>query len=321
MKSNKKIIITLVVMVITTAIAYYFITKNKAEEVTYTQIKVKRSDLVQRVLSTGTVSPQNRLEIKPPVAGRIDEILVKEGDVVKKGKILAWVSSNERAALMDSVRTQGAAEIKKWEALYKPTPVIAPINGTIILRNVETGQSFTNVDPIFVMADRLTVKAQVDETDIAFIKKDQPAMITLDAYPDSPIQGQVVKLAYDATLTNNVTTYQVDILPIDPPEFIRSGMTSNVSVEVKRKENVLIIPMSTLITDEDGSMVLIQNGEKRTTMPVKTGMDDGKFIEIVEGLNEGDIVLLKDSSLKGKKGKSSNPLFPGGGRRGGGGRK
>lgn len=319
MKANKKIIITVIIMLITTAIAYYFITKNKGEEITYTQIKVKRSELVQRVLSTGTVSPQNRLEIKPPVAGRIDEILVKEGDLVKKGKVLAWVSSNERAALMDSVRTQGADEIKKWEALYKPTPVIAPINGTIILRNVETGQSFTNVDPIFVMADRLTVKAQVDETDIAFIKKDQPAVITLDAYPNSPIKGKVVKLAYDATLTNNVTTYQVDILPIDAPDFIRSGMTSNVSVEVERKDNVLIVPVSTLITDEEGPMVLIQNGDKRTTMPIKTGMDDGKYVEVVSGLNEGDIVLLKDSSLKGKKSNSSNPLFPGGGRRGGGG--
>lgn len=323
MNKHKKILITILAMLVSTAIAYYFISKNKASEPTYTEIKVIRSELVQKVLSTGTVSPQNRLEIKPPVAGRIDEILVKEGDEVKKGKILAWISSNERAALMDSVRTQGAAEIKKWEALYKSTPVIAPINGTIILRNVETGQSFTNTDPIFVMADRLTVKAQVDETDIAFIKLDQPAVITLDAYPNHPIKGKVVKLAYDATLTNNVTTYQVDILPIDPPDFIRSGMTSNVSVEVERKENVLIIPVSTLINDEDGSMVLMQNDRKITTMPIKTGMDDGKYIEVTEGLSEGDIVLLKDLSLKAKKAGSRNPLMPGGPRRsgGGGGRK
>lgn len=317
MKSKKLLLILGVILLAIVGGIVFVMKKSTSEEITYTQIKVKRSDLIQSVQSTGSVSPQNRLEIKPPVAGRIDEILVREGDVVKKGKILAWISSNERAALMDSVRTQGAEEIKKWEALYKPTPVIAPINGTIILRSVETGQSFTNTDAIFVMADRLTVKAQVDETDIAFIKKDQQAVITLDAYPNSPIKGKVVKLAYDATLTNNVTTYQVDVLPINPPEFIRSGMTSNVSVEVEKKDNVLVIPAATLINDEQGTMVLIKNGEKNTTMPIKTGMDDGKMIEVTEGLNEGDIVLLKDLSLKGKK-SASNPLFPSGPKRGGG---
>jgi macrolide-specific efflux system membrane fusion protein len=320
MTSNKWFIIIFLVLAVA-GTGFYMTLKNKEAEITFTKVNVKRGDLIQRIQSTGTVSPQNRLEIKPPVPGRIDEILVKEGDVVRKGKILAWVSSNERAALMDSVRTQGAAEIKKWEALYKPTPVIAPINGTIILRNVETGQSFTNVDAIFVMADRLTVKAQVDETDIALIKMNQSAIITLDAYPNNPINGKVVHLAYDATLTNNVTTYQVDILPLDAPEFIRSGMTSNVSVEVARKDKVLLIPMTALNTDEEGAMVLIENGKKQSSLPVTTGMDDGKFVEITSGLTESDIVLIKDSGKKSKKTASSNPLFPSGGGRGRGGRK
>lgn len=301
----------------------FFYFRNKGETVEYKKFKVTRGNLVQRVESTGTVSPQNRLEIKPPVAGRIDEILVREGDVVPKGKVLAWISSNERAALMDAVRTQGKEEIKRWENLYKPTPVVAPISGTIILRNVETGQSFMNTDPIFVMADRLTVKAQIDETDIAFIKINQKAQIILDAYPDIPIEGKVVHLAYDATLTNNVTTYQVDVLPINPPEFLRSGMTSNVSVEVTNKENVLKIPSIAVQTTEDGPMVLTGNDEKPNAIPVQTGLDDGRFIEIESGILEGEEVLVKQSSSLKKKSKGGSPFMPtrprgggsGGGRR------
>lgn len=311
---RKNVIIIFILLALAGGLIFFFF-KNRSPEVTYRAIKVKRSDLVLWVQATGTVSPQNRLEIKPPVAGRIEEVLVKEGDEVKKGTILAWISSNERAALLDAVRTQGAAEIKKWETLYRPTPVIAPINGTIILRKVEAGQSFTSADPIFVMADRLTVKAKVDETDIALIKLNQEAKIVLDAYPNEPIEGRVVHLAYDATLLNNVTTYEVDVLPLSPPDFMRSGMTSSVNVEVERKEKVLSVPVSVLIHDEQGTLVLLQNGDKKTAMPVKTGFDDGKNIEIIEGLQENDTVFIKESSPTARKVLGRSPISGGGGRR------
>lgn len=312
MKRNKLIIG--VVLVLSGAIGLWFY-MNQTPKVIYKKFQVKRLDLVQRIQATGTISPQNRLEIKPPVAGRIDEVLVREGQEVKKGTILAWISSNERAALLDAVRTHGEKEIKKWAELYKPTPVIAPINGTIILRKVETGQSFTNADPIFVMADRLTVKAKVDETDIALIKLNQDAKIILDAYPNNPIDGKVVHLAYDATLLNNVTTYEVDILPVEPPEFMRSGMTSSVNVEVERKEKVLTIPMNALIHDDEGTLVLIQNSGKKTAMPVTIGFDDGKNVEILSGLEENETIYVKENAPSKKKATARSPISGGGRRR------
>lgn len=316
MKNKKAIIMTAVALLILGGGSYFFL-KEEVENFTHTEIKVVRGDLIIKIQSTGTVSPQNRLEIKPPVAGRIEEVLVNEGDKVPKGKTLAWISSNERAALLDAVRLQGAAEIKKWENLYKATPVIAPIKGTIILRSVEAGQSFASTDSIFTMADRLAVKANVDETDIAQVKINQKAIITLDAYPNNPIEGKVSHLAYDATLTNNVTTYEVDVIPNQIPDFMRSGMTSNVSIEVDGKKDVLLIPKSTLIADEEGTGVLTKNGDKKTFAAIQTGLDDGKFIEVVSGLTENDIVYLKEMKLLGKKNKASNPLFPSGPRRGG----
>ena len=306
--------ILLAVLALGTGAFFYF--KNSASQTTYTEIPVKRDHLIKYVDASALVSPQNRLEIKPPVAGRIEEVLVKEGDVVRKGKVIAWISSNERAALLDSVRTQGSSEIKKWEDLYKATPVIAPINGTIILRNVEAGQSFANTDAIFVMADRLTVKAQVDETDIAQIRKSQKARIVLDAYQNDPIVGEVVHIAYDATVTNNVTTYEVDVLPEKTPEFMRSGMTSNVSIEILNKENVLQIPLISLITDEQGTGVLIKNNGKPSFVPVQVGLDDGKTVEILSGLQDQDIVLVKDV-IKKSPSTSKNPFFSGPPGRGG----
>jgi macrolide-specific efflux system membrane fusion protein len=312
MKNKKLLIILISLVLITVAAGVYFI-RNDGSDIKMREVRVERKDLVINVQAFGTVSPQNRLEIKPPIAGRIEEVLVKEGEVVKKGKILAWISSTERAGLLDSVRTQGASEIKKWEDLYKPTPVMAPIAGTIILRNVESGQSFTNTESIFTMADRLTVKAQIDETDIAQIKVGQKAIITLDAYPNESVPGKVVHVAYDATVTNNVTTYICDVLPDKVPDFMKSGMTSNVNIEVSRKDGVVLLPMTALLMDQDGTRVRIKNGKKSSIVPVETGSDDGKLTEIVSGLNENDIVLVEETEKKFGGTKSGSPFMPKGG--------
>lgn len=313
---NKKIILSLIfVILVAVGTGFYFFQESEAEAV-LVELPVNRGDLVLSVQASGTVSPQNRLEIKPPIAGRIDEVLIKEGQEVKKGTILAWISSTERAALLDSVRTQGAAEIKKWENLYRATPVMAPIDGTIILRNVEAGQSFTNVDSIFTMADRLTVKAQVDETDIAQIKVGQRSKITLDAYSRDPFYGEVVHVAYDATVLNNVTTYEVHILPDEVPSFMRSGMTANVDIEIERKENVILVPMTSLVTSPQGAEVRLKSPRGFSMVKVNTGKDDGKLVEITSGLNDNDVILIEDkTAIYGKANSSSSPFMPQRGRK------
>src|SRR5262249_54993338 len=147
----------------------------------------------------------------------------------KKGQVMAWMSSTERAALLDAASARGEDELKQWEELYRPTPILAPIPGTVIARNVESGQTFTVSDAVLTMSDRLTVKAQVDETDIAQIALKQRASIVLDAYPQEKLDAIVDQIAYDAKTVNSVTTYVVDVLPRNTPKFMRSSMTANVT--------------------------------------------------------------------------------------------
>lgn len=236
MKKNKALTVGLIILLGLGTLIFYGVKKqSKSSEESYREVAVQRSDLEVTILSTGTVQPQNRLEIKPPVAGRIERVLVKEGQKVRVGQILAWMSSTERAALLDAARAQGADEIKKWEELYKPTPILAPLSGIVILKNVEPGQTFTTTDAVFALSDRLTVKAQVDETDIAEIKVKQTAIVTLDAYPDQKIPAVVDQIAFEAKTVSNVTTYIVDVVPDSEPEFMRSGMTANIKFFVKSK--------------------------------------------------------------------------------------
>ena len=318
MTKRKKLLIGLGLIAIS-ATAYFTVAKKKSRgETSYREIPVRRDSIEVSILGTGTVQPENRVEIKPPVAGRIEQVLVKEGQSVKKGQILAWMSSLERAAMLDAARAQGEQEFNRWEENYKPTPIIAPIKGTIILRNVESGQTFTNSDSVFVMSDRLTIKAQVDETDIAEIKLRQKARITLDAYPKHIILAHVEQIAYEAKTTNNVTTYVVAVLPEEIPPFMRSGMTANVSFLVSSKEEILTIANDALRMDNGKFSVLVKVPDQRRPeeRQIKVGVSDGKLTEIWEGLEEGDIVLASELVSKGKL-RASNPFVPAGGIRGG----
>lgn len=306
----KKYLIIALIVLLVGGIGFYTYKKNQRPVVTYSEYKVDHGDIAISILSTGTVKPKNRLEIKAPVAGRIEQVLIKEGSVVRKGQILAWMSSTERAALLDAARAKGEEEYKKWSELYLSTPVLAPITGTIILKSVEPGQTFTNSDAIFTMSDVLTVQALVDETDIAQIKLNSSASIILDAYPKFPITAHVDKLAFDSTTTNNVTTYAIEVKPDKTPDFMRSGMTANVTFAVQSKKNILIIPSEALRV-VDGKSIVLKKGDKGPVeVAITTGISDGKQTEVLEGLTENDSILIQDYSIGDASSTSSNPFSP-----------
>lgn len=171
------------------------------------------------VSTTGTVLPKNRLEVKPPVNGRIEQVLVQEGQKINAGDTIAVMSSTERAALLDAARGQGEEKLKYWQEVYKPIPLVAPINGEVIVGTIQPGQAVTTNDPVIVLSDRLIVRAQVDETDIGKIKPGQKAVVSLDAYPETKINAIVDHIYYESKTFNNVTIYEVDLLPDTIPFF------------------------------------------------------------------------------------------------------
>ncbi|MCC6543665.1 MAG: efflux RND transporter periplasmic adaptor subunit [Nitrospirae bacterium] len=275
-----------------------------------------RGNIEVLITTTGTVQPQNRLEMKPPISGRIENILVVEGSHVKKGEIIAWMSSTDRAALLDAARSRGMESLKQWEDVYKPTPLIAPINGEVIVRAVEPGQSVTPNDPVVVLSDRLIVKAQVDETDIGRVKVGQNAFVSLDAYPGDKVIARVDHISYESKLISNVTIYEVDILPQRVPKVFRSGMTANVNIIEKSRRDVLRLPLDAVRREKDGSFVLVKEpGQgKSVSRKVETGLSDENFVEITSGLNEQDVVMVekKNSVLPGKNTSGGSPFMPSG---------
>jgi macrolide-specific efflux system membrane fusion protein len=315
-KILKNLIIILLLLIALFAVFYFLkMNKNGKSKETYTKVYPHRDDIKDFVTTTGEIQPQNRVEIKPPIAGRIEKIFVKEGDRVKKGDILMLMSSTERAALLDTASAKSEATRKYWEELYKPIPIIAPITGEVIVRNIEAGQTVETSGVILVLSNRLIIKANVDETDIGRIKLGQKALISLDAYPDVQVSAKVNHIAFESTVVNNVTTYSVDILPKYVPKVFRSGMSTNINIIVQSRKNALLIPLEAVIEKSDKKFVLIAlaDGSEKDyeKINITTGLESGDFVEVLSGVDEKDCILIKqiDISSKSKKSKK-NPFMP-----------
>lgn len=279
----------------------------------FEEVLVGRGALDIEIQSTATISPKNRLEIKPPLAGRMEEILVKEGDEVEAGQIIAWMSSTDRAALLDAARARGREEMEKWKDVYKATPILAPLAGRMIARNVEPGQTVTASDVLFVMSDFLIVKAQVDETDLARIHQGQQGRVGLDSYPGQFFDAVVDHIAYESETVENVTIYTVELIPRKIPEFVRSGMTANVAFSSQSAANLLLVPAEAVQESEGAKQVLVPSGTSggREARGVKVGQTDGKNVEILEGLAEGDRVLVPRVVVAAASGEpKKNPFMP-----------
>lgn len=315
MKTKSKSGIIVILLLITASVfVINKITSAKKDTADVKVIKPVTGDIRITVSTTGTVLPKNRLELKPSVAGRIEKILVKEGDTVKAGDILVLMSSTDRAALIDAARLQGKDALKYWQDAYKPIPIVSPINGTVIVRSVEPGQSVTTSDDIIVISDRLIVKAQVDETDIGKVTEGQKAYITLDSHPEILAKGEVTHIYYESVTVNNVTVYYVVITPDSVPAEFRSGMSASIEIVQKEKKNILMVPQSAVITEGDLKFVMVKRkggteSEKRAVTP---GLSDEENMEVTDGISPEDALVVTTKKIVSSETPetSKNPFMP-----------
>ncbi|MBI5239068.1 MAG: efflux RND transporter periplasmic adaptor subunit [Elusimicrobia bacterium] len=282
-------------------------------------VKVSEAPIESTVDATGSISPYHRVEIKAAIGGRIEKLLVKEGDRVSQGQIIAWMSSTDRAAILDAARAQGADQLKKWEDTYKATPIIAPLPGIIILKNVVEGETVTSSSVIYAMSDVLIVLAQVDESDIGRIRVGMPASITLDSYPDKKDEAKVFDILYEGRNVSNVIQYSVKLRFDKVPPHFRSQMTANISFILSRKDKALLVPASAVRERDGVKQVLVPGdgpGGKDVWKEVKTGVENDASVEIVSGLAAGDTVLIRQGRYVPQSAVASSPLAMGGSRPG-----
>lgn len=308
MQNNKYKWLLLIGVMVLTAVSC-----SKKKEVTYKKVRPFYGPIQVDISTTGRVNPKNKLSLKPSNSGRIDKIMVTEGQKVHQGQTIALMSSTERAALIDASRAKGGTMLKYWQKVYTPIPIVAPIDGTIIARSIEPGQTVSaSSTEMFVISDYLIVEADVDETDIGRVRIGQKAIIVLDPYPEQKTEGVVKHIAFESTTSNNVTVYIVDILPVNTPSFFRSGMSATVTIIEQKKDKALLIERNTLVIKDDKyyAPVPSKEGTKPELKEIKTGLTNSTYVEIISGITAKDKVLVAVENFDIKKrNETTNPFF------------
>ncbi|MEO0076415.1 MAG: HlyD family efflux transporter periplasmic adaptor subunit [candidate division WOR-3 bacterium] len=337
----KKVLIGIIIVIILVVGFFFFRNKfiKKPQQSPINTIEVTKGNIEIKVLATGTIQPFTRVEVTSPTNGRIEQVLVDEGDYVRPGDILAWISSEDRIVLLDAARSKLASAQKQGDSLaikealeaqtiaenaYRPVPLTNSIAGQVINRSCEPGQNITTQKALFVIADRLVASVQVDEADIGKISVGQNAIITLDAFPEEKVEGKVAKIDHEGTLKTDVVVYNVLVEPLKVPSYWTSGMTANVTFITTNKQNVLIVPKTAIKEQNGEKFVYVQTSSKPEPRRVITGVTDGKNVEIISGVSEGEKIIAdnleEQRSLRGvprsQRRMFGGPMFgPGPGRR------
>jgi HlyD family secretion protein len=202
----------------------------------------------------------------------------------------------------------------------------APVDGIVISRDVDLGQTITagfTTPVLFTIAQDITkmnIKADVSEADIGQVKDGQPVDFTVDAFPDDVFKGTVTQVRKSPTTTQNVVTYQVIISVENPEQKLFPGMTADVSILAAENDKALEIPNTALrYTPPDNAAYdgtppanlqrnqhLIYstsaNGMKLKPIVVKTGITDGVNTEILDGLSDGTPVVTSTLAASAKGG-------------------
>ncbi len=220
---------------------------------------------------------------------------------------------------------QNLAALKTAEINLAYTRIISPVDGIVISRSVDIGQTVAasfQTPTLFNIAQDLT-KMQIDssvvEADIGKVKVGMPVDFTVDAYPDITFKGKVSVVRLAPLTVQNVVTYDVVVL-VDNTDFrLKPGMTANVSIITSSKENVIRIPNAALRftpsekskgttgKGEKGPGVWILENNKPKRLKITTGISDGNYTEVISGDLTENGNLIVESLAKGKSPSASGP--------------
>lgn len=215
--------------------------------------------------------------------------------------------------------------------------ITSPIDGIVLSKEVEEGQTVAaamETPTLFIIAQDLTdmqVIADVDEADIGGVKEGQRVTFTVDAFPDDLFEGKVTQVRQEATEESNVVTYEVVISAPNNDLKLKPGLTANVTIFTNERDGVLAVPSKALrfapnenllaegesITDCEGKdKVWMREGSNFKAVPVKIGVTNGTYTEIISGLKEGDAVLTdfiigNDQPEETEETAEKNPFMPG----------
>src|SRR3989441_4200951 len=181
----------------------------------------------------------------------------------------------------------------------------APIRGTVLSRDVEIGSPVSSIlnlgaNATLVMTlgdiDQVFVRGKVDEADIGRVRLGQQARIRVETFKDKAFNGRVTQISPMGVEKDNVTNFEVRVSIDNPGKELKANMTANAEIVLEEHANALIVPEAAVAYDaqKNAFVDVVAPGTKtgRKKVPVKVGVSNGTKIQILDGLKQGDRVVL-----------------------------
>ena len=282
-------------------------------------IEVELGNLKKTVPASGFLQPVNsinlNLQSSGTAGGTVEEILVQTGEFVEEGQELVHLKDKEER--LNYLKAKNEYELAKingspnltqeekkltmdlaLEKLEAQT-IQAPFSGKIIKIYVEEGDNIEKTDDIIYLIDDTAYEFEVSvsEVDCMEVKVGQEVEVELDILDEKVFTGKVVEVAEYAIAESSIVTVLVTIRMDEVSNFFKPGFSASAEIIVGSAENVLLIPVTSLATMGRDSVVLKVEGDKAVPTPVKTGISDSYYLEVIEGLKEGDKIIVNNYQM------------------------
>ena len=201
---------------------------------------------------------------------------------------------------------QSKATLEQLQQEYRNSTIVSPMDGLILSRNVEVGDAVSSIlvlgssaTLIMTLGDtsEVYVKGKVDESDIAKVYLGQPARIKVESFKDKTFDGKVTKISPLGIEKDNVTTFEVRVSVTNDKGELKAAMTANAEIILEEHKGTLIIPEGAILYDDKKNASVEvpdphgKDGKRKVA--VKVGVSNGAKTEVLNGLKEGDQVIVQ----------------------------
>ncbi len=286
---------------------------------------VNRGDISAYYANTATLEAEQEATVVSKVGGIIQELHVEEGDRVQAGQVIARIEDDqyrieadrakatldrlqnelqrnrelfERNLIAAELHQNAQFEYESQKATYdlamlnlENTEVRSPISGVVSERFIKEGNMIGTDQQLYRVTDFTPLMAilHVPEHEMSKIRKNQRAELSADALPNQLFIGHVERIS--PVVDTETGTFKVTVYVDQTEDLLRPGMFSRVRIVYDTRQNTRMIPRSAIITEDLNQSVFVVKDSLAFKQSIQTGYTNGLNIEVLEGLEDGEIVV------------------------------
>jgi membrane fusion protein (multidrug efflux system) len=300
--------------------------QSRAKPVKVSVITIKPTPIKDALLLPGETEAWHDVRLASEIDGIVERIDPREGQVVKEGQLIATIEVSALKAALDHAeasfeladklyqrrkllsernviakeeldrslneRTLALSNLRRAKVKYERGFLHSPINGLVNHLHVDVGEFVDRGDPVadLVNVDKIKINVNVPELDVRYLRGGQKAMVTVDAFPGRRLPGRIDFVAYKADPATK--TFRVRVLIRNTDREIRPGMIARVAFLRRIIPDALVVPLFALVDKGGERIIFVEKDGIAYARTVSIGVIEGDRIQITEGLEVGDHVIV-----------------------------